>query len=119
MVHLYFRVLAPVAGIPGTTANQQLCIHLGAAHNVVLRNNFHIPEGVLYGLLGHALMDGTIEDITPGAIPDAVSEALRLAVGETGGDRLPLRTPSAQGQPAPPLKFRRWRRASSPLRPVP
>lgn len=117
MVHLYFRVLAPVAGIPGTTAGQDLCVHLGAEGNVVIRQALHVPEGVLYGLIGHALLDGSLEDITPGPKPAAVSEALRLAVGGGLSPR-PL-APSVPDAAPPPLELRRWRRARSRLRPVP
>lgn len=117
MVHLYFRVLAPIAGMPGTAAGQILCIYLGAEQNAALRTPFRIPEGTLYGLLGNALLDGTLVDITPDPKPAAVSEALRLAVGDSPDPAFPCRSDHAGL--ARPLTFRRWRRARSPLRSVP
>lgn len=117
MVHLYFHVLAPVAGILGSAAGQTLCVHLGAEHNVALRNTLHIPEGQLYSVLGNALLDGTLEDVTPGSIPSDVVESLRLAVGEPPALPGPP-APSRPASPARPLTFRRWRRIRSPLHPV-
>lgn len=118
MVHLYFRVKGPVAGLPGTTVGQDLCVHLGAEGNVVLRQALHVPEGVIYGLLGNALLDGSLEDVTPDPKPAAVSEALRQAVGARVGTPSSLPAPSAPAHPAPSLEFRRWRRAHSRLKPL-
>lgn len=108
MVHLYFRVKGPVAGLPGTTAGQVLCIYIGAEENAAIRTPFHIPEGKLYGLIGHALVGGTLDDITPDPKPHAVSEALRQAVGAPNPVYQRRLGPA---EPAPPLTFRRWRRA--------
>lgn len=76
MVNLYFRALSTLAGIPGTAAGQILCLHLGAEHNVALRNGWHIPEPELRELVGKALGAGQLEDVTPGNVPSAVANAI-------------------------------------------
>lgn len=120
MVMLWFKVRRPVPGVPGTEGgcDQQLCLRIGSHPNIILRKSLDVPEGAVYGLIGNALLDGSLEDLTPDRMPDAVAEALQAAVasGAPPPDPPPLRP--RVGDPGP-LTFRRWRRIRSPLRPVP
>lgn len=119
MVMLWFKVRRPIPGIPGSSGaqGQELCLRIGDHPNIILRNAIEVPEGAVYGIIGNALLDGSLEDLTPDRMPDAVAEALQAAVAS--GAPLPDPLPRhPQGVGPAPLTFRRWRRIRSPLQPV-
>jgi len=118
MVRLWFAVKRAVPGIPGTGNGmlQEVCLQLGKPRNIVVRTEFTVPEGEVFSLIGNALADGSLEDLTPDRMTAEVSEALRAAVG----GQTPHPPSHGPAGPTPcPLDFRRWRRARSPLQPVP
>lgn len=120
MVRLWFKVKGPIPGIPGTDSglDQELCLLLGETPNIALRTALHVPEGAIYGIIGNALLDGLLEDLTPDRMPAAVAEALQAAAasGEARPGPPPRHLPASDRQP---LRFRRWRRARSHLRALP
>lgn len=120
MVMLWFKVRRPIPGIPGSSGaqGQELCLRIGDHPNIILRNAIEVPEGAVYGIIGNALLDGSLEDLAPDRMPDAVAESL-LAAAAAGTPQPgpPPRHPQAAGPK--PLRFQRWRRVRTGLRSVP